>query len=155
MPIIAFCVIFQASFNNPWSVILSTMEMMSQCSKLKWNQEQRFHCKVLMSFLLSTRVQTIENSCRFVFYNNIASFWRPFTLKFLGKSRAREREKQTAPSWRYYHGLHSVRTNLSTNPRARIRSVKKYLLTWRIKYFSLLFSPTYQQIHQTRLFLRQ
>ena len=138
MPIVTFCVMLQAGFNNPWFVNLSTMEMTSQCSKLKWNQEPRFHCKVLnilTSFLLSTRVQTIENCCRFVSYNNIASFWRPFTLKFLGKSREREREKQTAPSWRYYHGLHSVRTKLSTNPRPRIPSVKKYLLTWCIKYF--------------------
>ena len=139
MPITAFCVMLQAGFNNPWSVILSTMEMTSQYSKLKWNQELRFHCKVLnilTSFLLSIRVQTIKNCCRFFSYDNIASFWRPFTLKFLGKSRAREREKQIAPSWRYlsyFHGLYSVRTKLSTNPRERIRSVKKYLLTWCIK----------------------
>ena len=31
--------------------------------------------------------------CRFVFYNNMHSFWRPFPMKFLGKSRTRGREK--------------------------------------------------------------
>lgn len=51
----------------------------------------------LRSFVWSIRIQTMENSggggsCRFVFYNNIDTFWRPFQLKFLGKSCA-EKEK--------------------------------------------------------------
>ena len=36
----------------------------------------------------------MENCGRFVFYNNIDSFWRPFPLKFLGKSRAMESENK-------------------------------------------------------------
>ena len=34
----------------------------------------------------------MENFCRFVFYNNIDSFWRPFPLKLL-ENRPRKKEK--------------------------------------------------------------
>ena len=110
MPITAFCVNLQAGFNNPWSVNSSTMDMTSQCSKLKWNQEPRFHCKVL---------------------NILTSF----TLKFLGKSRAREREKQIAPSWRYFYGL---QTKLTNNPRARIRDTLPDGWKWDLKCASVV-----------------
>ena len=50
-------------------------------------------------------------------------FCRPFLLKFLGKSCAREREKQMAPPWRHFLGLYSYRAWLSANQRARNRSV--------------------------------
>ena len=40
------------------------------------------------------------------FYNNIDSFWRPFSWKFLGKWHAREREKQIAsPSGHFSFSL--------------------------------------------------
>ena len=133
MPIIAFCVMLQAGFNNPWSVNLSTMEMTSQCSKLKWNQEPRFHCKVLnilTSFLLSIRVRAIENCCRFVFHNNIARFWSPFTLKF-SENRAREKEKNKLR----HHDVISMVCTLFEQSSQPIRAREKYLLTWCIKYF--------------------
>ena len=40
------------------------------------------------------------------FCNYIGSFWRPFPLKFLGKSRARKKEKE----WRTYHFISKVCT---------------------------------------------
>ena len=49
---------------------------------------------VSTSYLWSIRVQTMESCCRFVFYNNTDSFWRPC----LGKSLPQEREKQIASS---------------------------------------------------------
>ena len=61
--------------------------------------DQWFHSKVfniLTSFLWSIRVQTLENCCRFVFYNSIYSFWRPFRLQFLGKSCAKKRKTNCA-----------------------------------------------------------
>lgn len=36
---------YQIDNNFPWNVFLSTIEMTSLCSKLKWNHEL-FHCKV-------------------------------------------------------------------------------------------------------------
>ena len=72
--------------------------------------DEWFHSNVLnilTSFLWSISVQTIENCCRLFFYNNSHCFFRPFPLKFLGKSRAQEREKQIEPPSRHFHGLYS------------------------------------------------
>ena len=84
--------------------------------KMFKTQKEWFHCKVLhilTSFLWSIRVQTMENCCRFVFYNNIDRFSRPFPLTFLGKSRAQVRGKQNCATitslWRHFHGLCSYR----------------------------------------------
>ena len=45
--------------------------------------------------------------CRFVFYNNMHSFWRPFPMKFLGKSRGRKRKRKKL---RHLHVLSMVYT---------------------------------------------
>ena len=80
------------------------------------SETEWFHCNVLnifVSFLWSIRVQTMENCCRFVFWNNemIGSFiWCPFQCKFLGKSCTLEREKQITPPSHYFHGLYSYQT---------------------------------------------
>ena len=68
-----------------WSVLLKLliMRMTSRCSK--------FYCKVLNILI-----------CLVFFYNNIDSFWRPFSWKFLGKWHAREREKQIASPSRHF-----------------------------------------------------
>ena len=34
---------------------------------------------------------------RFVFYNNIDSFWRPFPVKFIGENRWKEKEENKLP----------------------------------------------------------
>ena len=61
--------------------------------------------KIFMTFLWSIRVQTMENCCWFVFcfFAITLISWRPFPLKFLGKSRAQEREQQTAPPSYHFH----------------------------------------------------
>ena len=51
----------------------------------------------------SIRVQTIENCCRFVFLT--LTDLTSISVKFLGKSRMRKREKQIAPPSRHFHGL--------------------------------------------------
>ena len=66
----------------------------------------------------AAKYRPLKNCCRF-FYNNIDGFWRPFPLKFLGKSRAQEREKQIAPPSRHFYDLCSYQTN----QRGRNRSV--------------------------------
>ena len=86
----------QAGFNNPWSVNLSTMETTTQVEPRAAVSFQSFEHFDVISIVDNGTDH--KNCCRFVFYNNIASFWRPSTLKFLGKSRAREREKQIALS---------------------------------------------------------
>ena len=48
--------------------------------------------------------QTMESCCRFVFLQWLWHFWRPFPLKFLGKSRARE--TTNAPLSRHFHCLY-------------------------------------------------
>ena len=58
-----------------------------------------FHYKllnILTSFLWSIREQTMENCCRFVFYNNIDSFCRPFPLTFRGKLLAGKKKTNCA-----------------------------------------------------------
>ena len=35
----------------------------------------------------------MEKCRRFVFYNNIDSFWRPFAVKFIGENRSEEKEE--------------------------------------------------------------
>ena len=35
----------------------------------------------------------MEKCRRFVFYNNIDSFWRPFAVKFIGENRSKEKEE--------------------------------------------------------------
>ena len=70
--------------------------MTSKCSKLRQNHRPQStdHWKLLSIF----------------FVNNIDCFWRPFPLKFLGKSRPQEREKQIAPPTRHFYDLYSYRT---------------------------------------------
>ena len=70
--------------------------MTSKCSKLRQNHRPQStdHWKLLSIF----------------FVNNIDGFWRPFPLKFLGKSRPQEREKQIAPPTRHFYDLYSYRT---------------------------------------------
>ena len=74
------CSILQSDSNFPWSVLLTTIEMMSTCSKAT-SHRRWFYCKVLniltsFDFLWPIRVQTMENCCWFVFfffYHNIDS----------------------------------------------------------------------------------
>ena len=84
--------------------------------------------------------------------NNIDSldvlFW-----KFLRKSRARERKPNCAIMTSFLWSVLLSNTKLSTSQRAR-NSVKN-ILTLCLKYASLSLSSTRQQIHQTRLSLRQ
>ena len=54
------------------AVHLSTIEMTSKCSKLKWNHEHRASGFTVKFW--SIKEQTMENCCRFVFYDNIDSF---------------------------------------------------------------------------------
>ena len=66
------CSILQSDNNFPWSVLLTTIEMMSKCSKAT-SHRQWFYCKVLniltsFDFLWPIRVQTMENCCWFVFF---------------------------------------------------------------------------------------
>ena len=35
----------------------------------------------------------MEKCRRFVFYNNIDTFWRPFAVKFIGENRSKEKEE--------------------------------------------------------------
>ena len=57
-----------------------------------------------MTFLWSIRVQTMENCCWFVFLFAITLIsWHLLPLKFLGKSRAQEREQLTAPPSNHFH----------------------------------------------------
>ena len=81
---------------------------------LKW-----FHCKVLnilMPFLWSIIVKTMEIVIDLFFTIT-------FSLKFLGKSRTRERETALRGTIIFFtHGLCSYRL-FATNQRARNRSV--------------------------------
>ena len=99
-----------------------------------WAIGERFKCKVLnilTSFLWWIRVQTIENCCRFVIYNNVDSFWRLSPLKALARKR-----KTIAPPSRHFHGQHSYWPQFSTNQRARNRSGKKrFPMTSRPPYW--------------------
>ena len=66
-----------------------------------------FHSKVLnilTSFLWPMMEQIMESCCRFVFLQWLWHFWRPFPLKFLGKSRARE--TTNAPLSGHFHCLY-------------------------------------------------
>ena len=84
--------------------------------------------------------------------NNIDSldvlFW-----KFLRKSRARERKPNCAIMTSFLHGLYSYQTQ-SSRP-VSVRETQLKILTLCLKYASLSLSSTRQQIHQTRLSLRQ
>ena len=73
---------------------------------------------IMTSFLWSLRVHTVENCCRFVFYNDIDSLDVYFCWRFSARKR-----KQIAPPLRHFHRLYSYRTKLFTNQRARNRSV--------------------------------
>ena len=100
---------------------LPTVEMTSKCSKLKWNQGSR-----VTGFTVKFWSIVVD-----LFFTTTLTVLMLFMLKFLWKSRAREREQQIAPPSRHFHGLLSYRTKLSTNQRARNRSfiVKTGLLT--------------------------
>ena len=74
--IIIIIIVIIAIINTIITIILTNwqqfpMEITSHCSKLRcgwW-----FHCKafnIWKSFLWSIRAQTMENCCRFVFFNN-------------------------------------------------------------------------------------
>ena len=125
MPITAFCVMLQAGFNNPWSVILSTMEMTSQYSKLKWNQELRFHCKVLnilTSFLLSTRIAERR------FLTGL-----PRGYFFWGEGTAIHTQATIKPCWQPLHATES-HVRLKHRLIQNIVPVWKTLLTKKREY---------------------
>ena len=79
-----------------------------KCSKLQGFEH------FVASFLWSIRVQTMENCGRFVFYSNIYFFYE--------KTR-RTKQPALRDMLRHFHGLYSHTPQLSTNQRARIRSV--------------------------------
>ena len=73
------------SNGQQFSMVCTLIDHTNDVKMFKTQVEPRaagewFHCKVLnilTLFLWSIRVQTMENCCRFVFYNNIDSFCRP------------------------------------------------------------------------------
>ena len=67
----------------------------------------------------------MENCCRFVFYNNIDSFCRPFPLTFRGKLLAGKKKTNcaTITSFPWSVLLSTIALLLSTNQRARNRLV--------------------------------
>ena len=73
------------SNGQQFSMVYTLIDHRNDVKMFKTQVEPRaagewFHCKVLnilTLFLWSIRVQTMENRCRFVFYNNIDSFCRP------------------------------------------------------------------------------
>ena len=81
---------------------LSTVEMTSKCSKLKWNQGSR--ASVFTVKFWSIREQTMENCRRFVFYNNIDSSDDIYVEVSLKIARARKRTKKL----RHHHVISMV-----------------------------------------------
>ena len=74
-----------------------------------------FHCKVLnilTSFLWPMIEQIMESCCRFVFLQWLWHFCRPFPLKFLGKSRERDKKQLM----RHYHVISIVCTLVTWDP---------------------------------------
>ena len=73
------------SNGQQFSMVYTLIDHRNDVKMFKTQVEPRaagewFHCKVLnvlTLFLWSIRVQTMENCCRFVFYNNTDSFCRP------------------------------------------------------------------------------
>ena len=73
------------SNGQQFSMVYTLIDHRNDVKMFKTQVEPRaagewFHCKVLnvlTLFLWSIRVQTMENCCRFVFYNNIDSFCLP------------------------------------------------------------------------------
>ena len=87
--------------NFPWTQVEPCM------SRRRVVSLQRFeHLDIISMF-----DETIDHGKLFsiCFYNNIDSFWRSFSLKFLGKSRAQERQNHIAPPSRHFLGLYSHR----------------------------------------------
>ena len=68
--------------------------MTPNCSKLKWNQGSR--ASGFTAKFWSIGEQTIENCCRFVFYNNIDSFDDIYVEDSLKIARARKRTTNCA-----------------------------------------------------------
>ena len=88
---------------------------------------QKLKCNglnILTLFLRPIRVKIVENFCRFVFCDNIDSFWRLLSLRFIGKSPARTpllhhlRQHQS-----FLSSVLLSTTKLSTNQLARNHSV--------------------------------
>ena len=73
----------------------------------------------MTSFLLSMRVQAMENCGRFVFYNNSYFFYENLDTKNTKNKQTRTLRDML----RHFHGLYSHRPQLSTNQRARMHSV--------------------------------
>ena len=83
-------------------ILLSIMEMTSKCLSFEHSDD----ISVVDNIKIVGKLLSI--CFVFVFYNNFDRLiWRPIPLKFLGKLREREREKQIAPSSRCFHGLYS------------------------------------------------
>ena len=95
--------------------------------KYRQNDHSKTKCKglnILTLFLRSITVKIMKKFCRFVFCDNIDSFWRLLSLKFIGKSPARTpllhhlRQHQS-----FLSSVLLSTTKLSTNQLARNHSV--------------------------------
>ena len=110
----------QIDNNFQWSVIFSTIEMTSKCSKIQVKPptaSEWFHCTVeniITSFLWSVRVQTKENCCRFVFTITVTAFKVHFHWRF-SENRACDKDKKIEQPSRHFHGLHSYTRRFATS----------------------------------------
>ena len=117
--------------NNYVLLSLLMVNLTNQQQVEPWAIGKWFHGKVwkiLMTFLWSIRVQTMENCCWFVclfffFFAITLISWHLFPLKFLRKSRAQEREQQTAPPSYHFHAQHLSTIWLLTNQCVKNHSV--------------------------------
>ena len=87
-------IILRIDKNFPWSVLLSTIEITSTCSKLKWNGKW-FYCKVL-NILMSIRSTDCGKLLQNCFLPQRWQVWCPFSWSFSGNMHARKRKTNYA-----------------------------------------------------------
>ena len=107
----------------PWSVLLSTVEIMSKCLKLKCNHE----------------LQASGFTAKFGTFHLFV--WNIFIEDFLGKLCTQEREKQIAPpSGHFYVSTLVELSPISTNQRMKNHSVMvKYVIYFHFTLFTACF----------------
>ena len=128
--IFMFWIFNQVENNFSWSLPLSTIKVISKCTKLKWNQELRVSGFIEKFWTFWGGLITFP--WKFFFYRYIESYWHPFSLKLVGKPHV-WKEKQIVPSPHHFHGLYSYQPWFLTNLH------EKSLCKVLVKYIFLLF----------------